>query len=121
MISLVGQVAPRLTDLVMEAIGRPAQVKPQDPGDPAKRDNLYAHRPDAVIDGAQDVYVRQQSLLLEAQKRPVATVAVLGAVGCLAWAAMGYGRRRSGSLAREGMARDVAIAEFRPVARRRMF
>lgn len=94
MISLMGQVAPRLTDIIMEAIGRPAQVKSQDPGDPAKRDNLYEPRPDGVIDGGQDVYVRRQSLLLEAQKRPVVATAMLGVVGWMAWAAVSGSRRR---------------------------
>lgn len=92
MISLMGQVAPRLTDLVMEAVGRPAQVKPQDPGDPAKRDNLYEARADGVIDGDQDVHVRRQSLLLEAQKRPLSAAAVLGAVGWVTWAMVSRGR-----------------------------
>jgi short-subunit dehydrogenase len=117
MISLMGQVAPRLTDLVMEAIGRPAQVKPHDPGDPAKRDNLYEPRPDGVIDGGQDVYVRRQSLLLEAQKRPVVTTAVLGAIGCLAWAALSNSRRHSAPHQRAG--RHEAISPPAPAARHR--
>ncbi|MBM3606454.1 MAG: SDR family NAD(P)-dependent oxidoreductase [Alphaproteobacteria bacterium] len=93
MISLMGQVAPRLTDIIMEAVGRPAQVKPGEPADPAKRDNLYEPRSDGVIDGDQDVYVRRKSLLLEAQKRPVAAAALLGAAGWLAWAAVSSRRR----------------------------
>lgn len=97
MISLMGQVAPRLTDLVMEAIGRPAQVKVQDPGDPAKRDNLYEPRPDGVVDGGQNVYVRRQSLLLEAQKRPGTAAALLSAAGWLAWAAISSSRRQTDS------------------------
>lgn len=125
MISLMGQVAPRLTDLVMEAIGRPAQIKPQDPGDPAKRDNLYEPRPDGVVDGSQDVYVRRQSLLLEAQKRPMATAAVLGAVGCLTWIALSSRRRPSALPGREDMARsstyparEVAPGDLVPQLRR---
>jgi short-subunit dehydrogenase len=106
MISLMGQVAPRLTDLFMEAIGRSAQIKPQDPGDPAKRDNLYEPRPDSVVDGGQHVYARQQSLVLEAQKHPGATAAVLGAVGCLTWIALSGGRRRSAPHRPEGLARS---------------
>jgi short-subunit dehydrogenase len=125
MISILGQVAPRLTDLVMEAIGRPAQVKPQDPGDPAKRDNLYEPRPDGVVDGGQDVYVRRQSLLLAAQKRPVATAAVLSAVGCLTWIALSSGRRRSPPQRHEALARgatrpaqNMAQGAFVPQLRR---
>jgi short-subunit dehydrogenase len=112
MISLMGQVAPRLTDLVMEAIGRPAQIKPHDPGDPAKRDNLYEPRPDGVVDGSQDVYVRQQSLLLEAQKRPVAAAAVLGAVGYLTYAALANSRRRSALRGPESTPAAGAIADL---------
>ncbi len=119
MISLMGQAAPRLTGLIMEAIGRPAQVKPHDPGDPAKRDNLYEPRPDGVVDGGQDIYVRRQSLLLEAQKRPVATAAVLGGIGWLTWAAPARGRRRSVPHGRRDTARLGAIVDRTPAARHR--
>lgn len=119
MISLMGQVAPRLTDLVMEAIGRPAQVKVQDPGDPAKRDNLYEPRPDGVVDGGQNVYVRRQSLLLEAQKRPVTAAALLSAAGWLAWAAVSSSRRQTASHRHGGMARGEGIADTDPEARHR--
>ena len=105
MISLMGQVAPRLTDLVMEAIGRPAQVKAQDPGDPAKRDNLYTPRRDGAVDGAQNVYVRRQSLFLEAQKRPVAAAALLGAVGWLAWTAVSNKERQASPHKQKDLAR----------------
>lgn len=94
LISLMGQVAPRLTDLVMESIGRGAQIKPQDPGDPAKRDNLYVPRPEGTIDGGQGVYVRRQSFLLAAQKRPVAAAAILGTVGLMAWSTIFGNQRR---------------------------
>jgi len=69
MVSAMGMVAPRLTDLAMEAVGRRSQLRPQDPGDPARRDNLHEPRSDGAIDGSQQVRVRRTSLLLEAQKR----------------------------------------------------
>ncbi len=71
LVSLMGRLAPRLTDLAMEAVGAGAQRKPGDPGDPKKRDNLYEPRSDATVRGSQDVHVRRTSLLLEAQKQPL--------------------------------------------------
>jgi hypothetical protein len=65
----------------MEAIGVDQQQKPGDPGDPAKRDNLYEPRSDGTIRGSQNVYVRRTSLLLEAQKQPAALPLALGALG----------------------------------------
>jgi NAD(P)-dependent dehydrogenase (short-subunit alcohol dehydrogenase family) len=70
LISLMGRLAPRLTDLAMEQVGRRSQQMPEDPGDAAKRDNLYDPKRDGGIDGAQDVHVRRRSWLLEAQKNP---------------------------------------------------
>jgi NAD(P)-dependent dehydrogenase (short-subunit alcohol dehydrogenase family) len=72
LISLAGKFAPRLTDLAMERIGVSAQQKRGDAGEPAARDNLYEPRSDGRIDGAQSVGVRRTSLLLQAQKQPLA-------------------------------------------------
>jgi NAD(P)-dependent dehydrogenase (short-subunit alcohol dehydrogenase family) len=71
LVSLMGRVAPRTTDMLMEAVGTRAQQKPGDPGDPAKRDNLYESRSDGQVHGSQGVHVRRSSLLLEAQKQPM--------------------------------------------------
>jgi NAD(P)-dependent dehydrogenase (short-subunit alcohol dehydrogenase family) len=71
LISLMGRLAPRATDKIMEAVGVGSQQKPGDPGEPAMRDNLYEPRSDGRERGAQDVHVRQTSLLLEAQKGPL--------------------------------------------------
>ncbi|TCP32460.1 SDR family oxidoreductase [Sphingomonas sp. BK235] len=68
--SLVGQIAPRLTDFAMEVIGTRIQQKPSDPGDPARRDNLYEARSDGTSHGSQKVHARSTSLMLEAQKLP---------------------------------------------------
>lgn len=67
-ISLAGRLAPRLTDLAMEAIGTGSQQAPDDPGLPSRRDNLHQPRSEGTIDGAQDLAVRHTSFLLQAQK-----------------------------------------------------
>jgi NAD(P)-dependent dehydrogenase (short-subunit alcohol dehydrogenase family) len=71
LVSLMGRVAPRTTDMLMEAVGTRAQQKPGDPGDPARRDNLYESRSDGQVHGSQSVNVRRTSLFLEAQKQPM--------------------------------------------------
>ncbi|WP_207544533.1 SDR family oxidoreductase [Sphingomonas jatrophae] len=68
--SVMGQLAPRLTDKAMEAFGTPAQQKPGDPGDPHRRDNLYEPRADGEKRGSQNVFVRRSSLALQLQKWP---------------------------------------------------
>ncbi|MCA1654129.1 MAG: SDR family oxidoreductase [Sphingomicrobium sp.] len=83
--SMIGRAAPRLTDLVMEVIGRMIQEKPSDPGDPAARDNLYQARKDGAVHGSQHVAVRRTSLTLALQKLPravpLAAAGVIGALG----------------------------------------
>jgi short-subunit dehydrogenase len=79
--SLFGRVAPRLTDLAMERFGVEAQQKPGDPGDPAKRNNLNQPTADSAVHGDQDVFVRQTSLLLQAQKQPLMLPFVAAAAG----------------------------------------
>lgn len=77
--SMLSQAAPRLTDAVMEAIGTRAQQKPDDAGDPARRDNLYHPRADALR-GSQDVHARQSSIALQVQKA-VSPLLALGLLG----------------------------------------
>jgi short-subunit dehydrogenase len=67
-ISLAGRIAPRLTDLAMEAVGVGTQQAPEDPGQLNRRDNLHQPRPEGSVDGAQDLAVRRTSFLLQAQK-----------------------------------------------------
>lgn len=67
-ISLAGRIAPRLTDLAMEAAGVNSQQSRSDPGETGRRDNLHDPRADGAIDGAQDAHVRKTSFLLQAQK-----------------------------------------------------
>ena len=79
MSSLLSRAAPRVSDKIMELVGTVVQQKPDDPGDPARRDNLYAPRVDALR-GSQDVHARKSSIVLQAQKlHPV--VLMLGVFG----------------------------------------
>ncbi|QIK78333.1 SDR family oxidoreductase [Sphingomonas piscis] len=71
LISLAGRVAPRLTDKAMQLMGVEVQQTETDPGDPAQRDNLTEPKKDGDVHGNQDVFVRQTSLLLQAQKQPL--------------------------------------------------
>jgi len=80
LISLGGRLAPRLSDLAMEAFGRETQVT-DTPGDPMKRDNLYEPKRDGSVTGGQPRYVRRTSLLLEAQKNPLLAPVMFGIAG----------------------------------------
>jgi short-subunit dehydrogenase len=83
--SMLAQVAPRLTDAVMEMVGTNLQQKPDDAGDPARRDNLYEPRGDAQR-GSQDVSARQSSVALQIQKAasPQILLGLLGGITMLA-------------------------------------
>jgi NAD(P)-dependent dehydrogenase (short-subunit alcohol dehydrogenase family) len=99
--SVAGALAPRLTDLLMEATARPLQST-DDPGRPQRRDNLFAPREDlserSSLSGPPP---RRASLLLEAQMMgpslagAAAALAATGAaavLGCTS-APRGRGRR----------------------------
>ena len=77
--SLLARAAPRLSDKIMELVGTSAQQKPDDPGDPLRRDNLYDPRVDALR-GSQDLHVRKSSVALQVQKLHPALLA-LGVLG----------------------------------------
>ena len=79
LISLTGRVAPRLTDMVMEQIGRQLQTTDERPS-AATYDNLFEPRADGAEKGSQDVTYRTSSYFLKAQKHPALTLAVTGAV-----------------------------------------
>lgn len=68
--SLGGQLAPRLTDRIMEAAGRRMQQRHGAEDDLAQRDNLYEPRSDGRVCTTRDVFMRQQSLAVQAQKIP---------------------------------------------------
>ncbi|TFI57988.1 SDR family NAD(P)-dependent oxidoreductase [Sphingomonas parva] len=117
LISLAGRAAPRLTDLAMERVGVDAQQKPGDPGEPERRDNLYAPRSDGAVHGAQDVYVRRTSLLLEAQKSPLRLPFAAAAAGLEI--AAGIAERLAGRGDREPHRPAGGIADlFIPALRR---
>ncbi len=80
---MLAQHFPRVADRLLEATGEALQTTDQVP--PADRvDNLYEARTGAV-DSEQKVYVRKQSLWLEAQMRPWLPAALAGgaAIGLL--------------------------------------
>ncbi|MHA6722384.1 SDR family oxidoreductase [Sphingomonas sp. RS2018] len=90
--SMLAQLAPSLADRIMEIVGTRAQQKPDDPGDPARRDNLYEPRVDALR-GSQQVHARGSSIALQVQKRPWRWTA-LGLVGVGGLAMLAGARRR---------------------------
>lgn len=83
MISKIGNLLPRATDLGMEWAGETIQQTDQAPP-PERHDNLYEPREDGRIESDQDIYVRRSSLLLEAQMRPGLATAVIGGLWVLA-------------------------------------
>ena len=83
--SIGGQLAPRLTDVIMEAFGRRMQQHPGEPEDPLKRDNLYEPRSDGKVTTDQIVAMRRHSVAVQAQKLPkLGWMGLLGAAGALA-------------------------------------
>ncbi|WP_374293450.1 SDR family oxidoreductase [Sphingomonas sp.] len=89
--SLLPQLAPRVADAIMEVVGTPAQQKPNDPGDPERRDNLYEPR-EGARRGSQHVHARHSSLILQIQKLPRGLL-VMSAAGL--GTALAIGRRIS--------------------------
>ena len=90
---LAAQLFPRLTDRIMEAVMLRAQQSPDDPGEPAMRDNLYEPKKDGFEHGTQDVAFRRTSLFVEAQKHPLAAAALAGGT-VIALAALRRSRAR---------------------------
>ncbi|WP_172122530.1 MULTISPECIES: SDR family oxidoreductase [unclassified Devosia] len=88
LITLAGRLAPRLTDRLLEGVGRPLQIAPWDPGDPSLRDNLYQPRTDGKREGNQNFHVRRHSTLLAAQKHPLAATLIAGLVGAVVLSAL---------------------------------
>lgn len=83
--SMLSQAAPRLTDVIMKTVGTTLQQKPDDAGDPTRRDNMYHPRADALR-GSQHVHARQSSIALQVQKAasPLLVLGVLGGGALLA-------------------------------------
>jgi NAD(P)-dependent dehydrogenase (short-subunit alcohol dehydrogenase family) len=118
-IGLAGALFPRATDLVMEAIGRPAQVT-EEAGRPGMRDNLYEARPGGdERSSLPGMPQRRTSLLLEAQMHPLATMATLAGAGVLALGAVAARRAVPGRMGRTapGLAALLPRIARRPARR----
>ena len=100
MISLMGRLFPRLTDLAMEATGYAAQTTDRAPR-PERSDSLYQTKEGGTERSLTRPVapVRKTSLLLEAQMHPVATAAALAGLGALTVGAMAARRMGHGRLA----------------------
>lgn len=79
LITKLGNLAPGMTDKVMELIGYPSQTT-ETPPRQGTADNLFKPRRDGDTHSNRDMYVRKQSLALEAQMRPWAAAALVGGV-----------------------------------------
>ena len=77
-LSLLARLFPRITDRIMELALVQTQQAPEQPGDPAARDNLFQPRKDGSVEGSQSFAVKRFSLFLEAQKHPLAAAALVG-------------------------------------------
>ncbi|WP_052134416.1 SDR family oxidoreductase [Sphingomonas sp. 37zxx] len=85
LIAGLGNAMPRMTDLVIERFrGRTAQTIDQPPEE-GTQDNLFEPRKDGRERSNQDIYVRRQSVTLEAQMRPLAAATVLAGLGAAAY------------------------------------
>ncbi len=80
-LSLLARLFPRITDRIMELVMVRAQQSPEDPGEPAARDNLFEPRKDGSIDGSQRTHVRRRSRFLQAQQNPYAATALIAGAG----------------------------------------
>ena len=80
-LAVANTVAPRLMDWMFSKAGRATQVS-GNPGEPARRDNLYEAREDGAERSSLHPFTRNTSLLLEAQLNPAAT-AVYDGLGAL--------------------------------------
>lgn len=87
----VDQLLPGLVDRLVALGGKAAQTT-DTPPEPGTQDNLYAARADGRVHSNKDIYVRRQSLSLAVQKRPLATLALIGAAA----AGIAAARRRGG-------------------------
>lgn len=86
----IGQLAPRLTDKVMQAVGTSIQQSRVMPGDPAMRDNLYHPKKDGCVETTQGPAMRHTSLAVAVQKAPLSKLcAAVVAMGLAAWLGRG--------------------------------
>ena len=96
-LTVLARLFPRITDRIMEIAMVRTQQSPEDPGDPAARDNLFEPRKDGSIEGSQTNFVRRRSRFLQAQKHPLAATALLagaGVAGAIAWRSANSSNKR---------------------------
>ena len=108
LVSKLGNLAPGMTDKVMEMIGFNSQTTDTPPRRGAS-DNLFRARRDGDTNSNRDMYVRTQSLALEAQMRPWAAAAMIGGIAALGYYALS-GRKKRYSVEEGPMASDPAVA-----------
>ena len=97
-LSVLARLFPRTTDRMMELLLVRTQQMPEDPGNPAARDNLFEPRADGSVHGSQKVRVRRRSRFLQAQQHPLAAGAILAGAtlaGAAALRARNHRNRRS--------------------------
>jgi len=94
MLSLLARLFPRPTDLIMERLLVASQQAPEEPGDPAMRDNLFEPRKDGRVQGTQSFLVKRFSLFLEAQKHPLVAATLIGAGAFAAGTALRHRQKR---------------------------
>ena len=92
LVSKLGNLAPGVTDRVMEMMGFPSQTTDKPPRK-GEADNLFRPRRDGHVHSNRDTYVRSQSLALEAQMRPWAAAAILGGVAAMLYTLARRSRR----------------------------
>lgn len=92
--AMLARGAPRVTDRIMEAVGRQLQERSSGGEGPERRDNLYEPRADALR-GLPDVRARDTSLAVQAQKLPKRAIGVMlvGGVAALAMTVRARARR----------------------------
>ncbi|QQV76679.1 SDR family NAD(P)-dependent oxidoreductase [Sphingomonas aliaeris] len=83
--ALLARAAPRVTDRIMEAVGRKLQQRTEKQDNPERRDNLYEPRADALR-GLPNVHVRESSLAVQMQKLPKRAVGMVLVGGAAALA-----------------------------------
>ncbi|SDA22559.1 SDR family oxidoreductase [Sphingomonas sp. NFR15] len=93
--SLLGRAAPRLTDAIMAVAGTRQQQEPGDAGDPARWDNLYHPRANALR-GSRHASARGSSVALQIQKAasPMVMLGILSGGAALALGARMMRARR---------------------------
>ncbi len=80
----MSNLLPRGADRFMEMLFKEEAQTIDTPATPGAKDNLFEPRKDGRERSNQDIYVRRQSLALEAQMRPWTTAALLGGIGVAA-------------------------------------